>query len=105
MTARVILIGIVLTVLSIRADAMTHTSMGLDTTSTTLSKAKSMLMRLDILNATDQSNFTKSEKRIVRKEVKAIKSDLKELRGARYMRTGIIVLILAIPLSAFYITE
>jgi hypothetical protein len=77
-----------------------------DTTSTVaITKAKSMLMRLDVINATDQSNFNRSEKRIVRKEIKAIKSDLKELQGARYMRTAMIVLILVVPLSVFYVTE
>jgi hypothetical protein len=71
----------------------------------TITNAKLLLMRLDVINATEQSHFTKSEKRIVRKEIRAIKADLKELRGARYVRTALIVVILVIPLSVFYIIE
>lgn len=104
MTTRTILLITLLAVMQV-----THsnaTSFRADTTSTTtITKAKAMLMRLDVINGTDQSSFTRSEKRILRKEVKAIKANLRELRGARYVRTAMIVLILIVPLSIFYVTE
>ena len=70
-----------------------------------LIQAKALVMRLDIINATDQSKFTKAEKRILRKEVRHIKGDLKELRGGRYVPTIFIVLLLLVPVTVFQLTE
>jgi hypothetical protein len=68
-------------------------------------KAKALVMRLDIINATDQSGFTKSEKRMLKKETRHIKGDLKELHGGRYIRTSLLILIVLVPLSVFQLTE
>jgi hypothetical protein len=68
-------------------------------------KAKALIMRLDIINATDQSEFTKTEKRTLRKETRHIKGDLKELRGGRYVRTSLLVLLVLVPVSVFQLTE
>jgi hypothetical protein len=67
--------------------------------------AKALVMRLDIINTIDQSKFTKSERRILRKETRHIKGDLKELRGGRYFRTGLLVLLVLVPVSVFQLTE
>jgi hypothetical protein len=68
-------------------------------------KAKALVMRLDIINTTDQSEFTKAEKRTLRKEARHIKSNLKELRGGRYVRTTFLVLLFLVPVSVFQLTE
>jgi hypothetical protein len=68
-------------------------------------KAKGLVMRLDIINATDQSGFTKSEKRTLKKETRHIKGELKELHGGRYMRTSLLILIVLVPISVFQLTE
>jgi hypothetical protein len=75
------------------------------TSNASLIKAKALVMRLDIINATDQSIFTKTEKRILRKEVRFIKGNLKELRGGRYIPTMLIVMLVLIPVSVFQLTE
>jgi hypothetical protein len=75
------------------------------TNNAALIKAKALVMRLDIINATDQSKFTKAEKRVLRKEVRYIKGNLKELRGGRYMPTMLIVLLVLVPVSVFQLTE
>ena len=68
-------------------------------------QAKQLIMRLDTINASDKSNFNKAEKKILRKEVRFIKRDLKELRGGRYLSTMLIVMIVLIPVSVFQLTE
>lgn len=71
----------------------------------TIVNAKALLMRLDLLTATDQSDFTKSEKKSLRTECRHIRKDLQELRGGRYFRTSLLVLVLLIPVSVFQWTE
>jgi hypothetical protein len=75
------------------------------TNNASLIKAKALVMRLDIINATDQSKFSKADRRILRKEARYIKGNLKELRGGRYMPTMLIVMIVLIPVSVFQLTE
>jgi hypothetical protein len=70
-----------------------------------LRKAKALVMRLDIINATDISELTKKEKRTLRKETRYIKGNLKELRGGRYVRTSLLVLLLLVPVSVFQLSE
>jgi hypothetical protein len=70
-----------------------------------LAQAKALVMRLDIINVTDQSKLTRAEKRIQRKEIRYIKRNLKELRGGSYLPTSVIVLLLLIPVSVFQLTE
>jgi Skp family chaperone for outer membrane proteins len=55
-------------------------------------KAKALLSRLNEINAMDKANLKRSEKRELRKEVRAIKSELKESRGV-YLTVGAVVLI------------
>ena len=85
-----------------------HAAMKMESDSTNnaaIIKAKALVMRLDIINATDQSGFTKAEKRTLRKESHHIKGDLKELHGGRYIRTSLLILIVLVPLSVFQLTE
>jgi hypothetical protein len=70
-----------------------------------LIKAKQLVMRLDIIKATDQSRFTTMQRRILRKETRHIKGDLKELRGGRYVSTMLVVMLFLVPVSVFQLTE
>lgn len=57
-------------------------------------KAKVMLSRLDEINAIDKSTLNSAEKRQLRKEVKALKSNLNELGGGVYISVGAILLVI-----------
>jgi hypothetical protein len=57
-------------------------------------QAKILLNRLDEIKAMDKSNLTSSEKKQLRKEVRSIKKDLKELGGGVYISVGAIIIIL-----------
>jgi hypothetical protein len=107
MTTRIILLVTLLNVLAVHtSSASVEIKLTKDSTSTaTITKAKVMLMRLDVINAIDQSGYTRSEKRIIRLEVRNIKANLKELRGGRYVKTAMIAFILIVPLSVFYLAE
>jgi hypothetical protein len=70
-----------------------------------LTKAKSLLARLDIINAMDKTGFSVREKKGLRKEARSIKGQLKELRGGRYIPVGALIMILIIPLTIYQVTE
>src|SRR5688572_27137648 len=57
-------------------------------------EAKALLVRLDEINAMDKSNLKSSDKRILRKEVRSIKKQLKDLSGGVYISAGAIIIIL-----------
>jgi hypothetical protein len=108
MKTRIVLLVILFTgMLVTTASARADSNLRVDTTTSTstISHAKSMLMRLDTINATDQSNFTRSEKRVVRREARSIRATLRELRGARYIRSATIVLLVVVPISIFFLVE
>jgi hypothetical protein len=102
----VVIVTLIATMLFSLSTAHAEQNRVSDSSSTAaLIKAKALVMRLDIINATDQSGFTKAEKRTLRKESHHIKGDLKELHGGRYIRTSLLVLIVLVPLSVFQLTE
>jgi hypothetical protein len=108
MKTRIVLLVILLTgMLVTTAGARTESNLRMDTTTSTATiiDAKSMLMRLDTISATDQSNFTRSEKRVVRREARSIRATLRELRGARYIRSATTVLLVFVPVSIFFLLE
>lgn len=80
---------------------LTHDSTG----TKILSDAKILLKRLDTINATDKTDFKSKEKKQLRKEVRKIKGDLRELHGARYISASVIIIILAIPFAVYQFTE
>jgi hypothetical protein len=104
-TRIVITLTLLLTMLFCGSNTNAATGQNDSTNNASLIKAKALVMRLDIINATDQSKFTKAEKRILRKEVRYIKGNLKELRGGRYLPTMLIFLIVLVPVSVFQLTE
>lgn len=61
-------------------------------------EAKAMLVRLDEINLMDKSKLTPAEKKELRTEVKAIKSDLKDQQlnssGGVYLSAGALILII-----------
>lgn len=59
-------------------------------------RAKSLLTRLDEINAMDKSKLTSSEKKQLRKEVRSTKRELDELGGGIYISVGAIILILVL---------
>jgi biopolymer transport protein ExbD len=56
-------------------------------------QAKALLMRLDEIKAMDISVLKPSEKRELRKEVRSIKQQLKQMGGYVYLSVGAVVLI------------
>lgn len=56
-------------------------------------EANALLARLAEIKAMDKSNLKYSEKRQLRKETRAIKSQLKALSGGVYLSAGAIIII------------
>lgn len=59
-------------------------------------EAKALLLRLDKINAMDKSNLNSTEKKNLRKEVRSIRQQLKELDGGVYLSVGALLLIVII---------
>ena len=57
-------------------------------------KANILLARLDKINEMDKSKMSMQEKMQLRKEVRSIKSQLKDLSGGVYLSVGAIIIIL-----------
>lgn len=59
-------------------------------------QAKVLINRLDEIKAMDRSLMNRTEKKELRKEVKAINTNLAELNGGVYLTTGAILIIILI---------
>lgn len=57
-------------------------------------EVKVMLNRLDEIKTMDKSNLTSSEKKALRKEVRAIKSELRSTGNGVYLSVGAIIIII-----------
>jgi hypothetical protein len=57
-------------------------------------EAKTLLLRLDEINATDMSKLKSSEKKDLRKEVRSINHRLKTISGGVYISAGAAILII-----------
>lgn len=57
-------------------------------------KVKLMETRLNEIDAMDKSNLTSSEKKSLRKEVRTIKRDIKEVGGGVYVSVGALLIII-----------
>jgi hypothetical protein len=57
-------------------------------------EAKALELRLNEINAMDKSELKSSDKKALRKEVKAINHKLREIGGGVYLSAGAIILIL-----------
>lgn len=56
-------------------------------------EATQLLQRLDELKAMDKSNLSRAEKKALRQEVRAVKSELREIGGGVYLSVGAIIII------------
>ncbi|HBH84802.1 MAG TPA: hypothetical protein DDY34_13475 [Bacteroidales bacterium] len=59
-----------------------------------MEKVKVLEVRLNEINNMDKSKLTSAEKKTLRKEVKSIKSTLREVGGGVYISVGALILIL-----------
>ncbi|MDP4208202.1 MAG: hypothetical protein Q8928_05245 [Bacteroidota bacterium] len=57
-------------------------------------KAKTLLLRLNEIKAMDKSTLTSYDKKNLRKEVRTIKRELRDISGGVYLSVGAIVLII-----------
>ena len=57
-------------------------------------EADALTARLDEIKAMDMSTMTSIEKKQLRKEVRAIKSDLRQIGGGVYISVGALILII-----------
>ena len=69
----------------------------------TVESAKVLLVRLDEINAIDKSLLTRSETKALRKELRLIKGELKELHKGTYMPVGKLVVLFLVPFIIFNI--
>jgi hypothetical protein len=59
-------------------------------------EAKALIVRLDEIKATDKSKLTSEEKKDLRKEVKSIKHNLKDIGSGVYLSGAAIILIVVL---------
>ncbi|HMJ70107.1 MAG TPA: hypothetical protein VK508_14475 [Cyclobacteriaceae bacterium] len=64
------------------------------TNSAEAAEAAGLMLRLDEINTMDKSNLTKSEKRVLRIEVKATKKRMNDLNGGVYLSAGALIIII-----------
>lgn len=57
-------------------------------------EANALLVRLDKIKAMDKSMLNSSERKVLRKEVRSIKSQLSEIGGGVYLSVGAIIIII-----------
>jgi hypothetical protein len=57
-------------------------------------EAKTLLLRLDEIKATDMSKLKSSEKKDLRKEVRSINHKLKTIGGGVYLSAGAVILLI-----------
>lgn len=67
--------------------------------------AKLLLSRLDEINAIDKSSITTSETKALRKELRVIRGELKELHKGTYMPPDKLVLLLLVPFILFTVSD
>lgn len=63
------------------------------TKTTESTEAARMCARLDEINALDKSNMSSSERKQLRKEVRSLKSSLRDINGGVYLSVGAIIII------------
>lgn len=64
-----------------------------DTKPAEAAEAKTLLLRLDEIKATDMSNLKSSEKKNLRKELRSIKHKLSTIGGGVYLSAGAVILL------------
>jgi hypothetical protein len=57
-------------------------------------EAKTLLLRLEVIKNMDKSNLTSVEKKNLRKEVRSIRTQLRDSNGGVYLSVGAVIIIL-----------
>jgi hypothetical protein len=70
-----------------------------------MASAKVLLIRMDMINAMDKKHLKASELKSLKKELRGIKSELKELDGGNHVPVGSLIILLLVPLVVFNLTE
>ena len=83
-----------------KAGVATPTSIAV-TKANEAAEAKVLLSRLDEIKAMDKSNLTSSEKKELRKEVRATRERLREVGGGVYLSVGAIIIIILLLILLF----
>ena len=60
---------------------------------------------MDVINAMDKKDLKTSEIRKLKKELRDIKSELKELDGGSYIPVGTLIIILLVPIVVYNLTQ
>lgn len=61
-------------------------------------EAKALVTRLDEIKAMDMSKLKSTEKKELRKEVRTIKRELKDISGGIYVSAGVLIVVLIVLL-------
>lgn len=99
----IVLATLLLIFVTAETKAKTGSVISLDSAQT-IENAKLLLIRLDEINAIDKSGLTASQTKSLRKELRVIKGELKELHKGTYMPVRKLVVLLLIPFIIFNIT-
>lgn len=67
----------------------------------TIKFAKVLLTRMDEINSMDKADLSATELKKLKKELRGIKGNLKELDGGTYVPLGTLVIVLLVPLMIF----
>ena len=78
---------------SLASVAVTTTTTGI-TNDAAKTKADAMILRLKAIKEMDKTNLSSSEKKVLRKEVRAIKQELAHNNGGIYLSLGAVVIII-----------
>ena len=65
-----------------------------DDTKTESLRGQQLMQRLEEIKAMDKSELTRLEKKSLRKEVTAIKKEMKETKGGVYLSVGAIIIVI-----------
>lgn len=74
--------------------ALTTTKPAETTESKEAAEAKTLLLRIDEINAMDMTKLKSAEKKTLHKEVRSIKKELRDIGGGVYISAGGLILIL-----------
>jgi hypothetical protein len=96
---------LLLTIISTNVKAGRNSTKSALDSAQTLESAKVLLTRLDEINAIDKAGLSSIEVRKLRKELRGIKGNLKELDGGVYLPIGTLAIILLVPFIVFSVAQ
>lgn len=93
---RIFGIAALVMVLSVAAPLSTSASNATVNTTTTDPRAEQLIQRLNEIKAIDKSTLSRAERKELRKEVIAIKKEMKAISGGVYLSVGAIIIIILV---------